>query len=440
VTNAEPKGLIRTGRVLVIGLVVVLIVLGLILIVRTVLHSMTPADAAPVDALASSRDACVACHRETTPGIVEQYGRSTMAAAEVRCLDCHGVASDYADAVAHEGSSILGSPTPAMCAKCHSAEVTQFNQSRHSLPAYVAYAGSKDLTPEMQQAFAAVAEGAFAPDKSRNALYDIEGPEITGFACETCHDVGKPQSDGSIGRCQSCHLRHEFSLGQARKAETCNYCHIGPDHPQYEIYWESPHGIAYATGGEDWDWEAEPGTLTAADFPAATCAICHMSGFGASSTTHDVGDRLTWFLAAPISERRPSWQDNKLRMQNVCRECHNQEWIDDFYAAADAGTNKVNGFVQQGDAIVAPLKEQGLMTDAPFDEPIDFTYFEMWHHWGRTAKFGMWMQGPDYTQWHGIYELVSDLSELQQLAKEKILDAVLEGIITPAATPGAATP
>jgi hypothetical protein len=60
----------------------------------------------------------------------------------------------------------------------------------------------------------------------------------------------------------------------------------------------------------------------------------------------------------------------------------------------------------------------------------------MWHHWGRTAKFGMWMQGPDYTQWHGIYELVSDLSELRQMAKEKTSAAEPAA----AATPGASLP
>ena len=32
---------------------------------------------------------------------------------------------------------------------------------------------------------------------------------------------------------------------------------------------------------------------------------------------------------------------------------------------------------------------------------------------GRTAKFGTWMQGPDYTQWHGAYEVVKLLAELQ---------------------------
>src|SRR5262249_48964882 len=88
--------------------------------------------------------------------------------------------------------------------------------------------------------------------------------------------------------------------------ETCNACHIGPDHPQWEIYTESPHGIAYHTGGDRWHWDAKPGTLTVGDFPAPTCAICHMSGFGSQGTTHDVGDRLTWYLFAPIGSGGPS--------------------------------------------------------------------------------------------------------------------------------------
>ena len=102
------------------------------------------------------------------------------------------------------------------------------------------------------------------------------------------------------------------------------------------------------TGGQNWNWDAEPGTLTVKDFPAPTCAICHMSGFGASGTTHDVGDRLTWYLFAPISDRRPAWQDNKVRMQNVCLECHNKNFVDDFYTGADKGTEAVNQKVQAG--------------------------------------------------------------------------------------------
>jgi hypothetical protein len=148
-----------------------------------------------------------------------------------------------------------------------------------------------------------------------------------------------------------------------------------------------------------------------------------MSGFGASGTTHDIGERLTWYLFAPISQRRPAWQDNRTRMQNVCRECHNENFIETFYVDADAATEAVNDWVEESNEIIAPLKEQGLLTAEPFDEPIDFTHFELWHHWGRTAKFGAWMQGPDYVQWHGAYEVLSDLADLTEMALEKLSGA-----------------
>ncbi len=416
--------LLKALRVLLIGLIAVIVVIGLALIVMAIGESRaTVAEVERVNALADSRNDCVVCHSQTTPGIVQQFGYSTMAAAEVVCENCHQVEADYPGAVAHEGTYVLPSPTTTLCEQCHQAEVRQFNQSRHSLPAYVAYAGTADLSPELLQLYAAIPEGSYAPDKARNDLFRLEGPEVTTFACQSCHNVGKPAADGSAGQCQKCHLRHEFSLEQARKPETCNACHIGPDHPQWEIYQESPHGIAYATGGYLWNWDADPGTLSVSDFTAPTCATCHMSGFGTVGTTHDVGDRLAWFLFAPISERRPGYQDNIVRMQGVCLECHNVAFIDGFYAAADAATLRVNDWVTESRDIVAPLQEHGLLTAEPFDEPIDFTFFNLWHHWGRTAKFGVWMQGPDYVQWHGAYEILHDLAELQAMSDEKLQEA-----------------
>jgi hypothetical protein len=421
--QGENSGALRAARLLILGVLAVLFVGGMSVVVLAIARSGEPALVRPVDALAGSDDECVVCHRRTSPGIVQQYGRSTMAAAEVGCRDCHEVAPGYSGSSEHEGATILATPTTAKCVACHASEVAQYYQSRHSLPAYVAFAGTADLTPEQLALFEAVPEGGFAPDKMRNALFALEGPAVTRFACEMCHNVGRPQADGSVGECEKCHLRHEFSLEQARKPETCNACHIGPDHPQWEIYQESPHGIAYSTGGESWNWEAEPGTLTVSDFPAPTCAICHMSGFGTSATTHDVGDRLTWFLFAPISQRRPAWQDSQVRMQSVCRSCHNESFIEDFYAAADLATEAVNAWVRQSDAMVAPVQARGLLTSEPFDEPFDFVYFELWHHWGRTAKFGTWMQGPDYVQWHGAYEVLSDLAELGELVEAKLQEA-----------------
>jgi len=412
--------ILTASRLLIIGLVAVIVVLGMALIIQAIARPTAAGVETRVNALATSTDECVACHRRTTPGIVEQYGVSTMAAAGVACRDCHEVPADYPAAVEHEGTHVLPSPTTAMCQKCHGQEVAQFYQSRHSLPAYVAYAGTEVLTPEHLALYEAIPEAEQGPEQMRSVLFDLEDKRLTRFACEACHSIGLPAEDGSVGKCQKCHLRHEFSLEQARKPETCNNCHIGPDHPQWEIYQESPHGIAYMTQGDRWNWEADAGTLTVNDFPAPTCAICHMSGFGPTGTTHDVGDRLTWYLFTPISERRPAWEDNRVRMQGVCRECHNANFLNEFYAAADEATEAVNEYVHESDRIMAPLIEQNLLTAEPFDEPIDFTYFELWHHWGRTAKFGVWMQGPDYTQWHGVYEVLSDLAELRELAEQRL--------------------
>ena len=405
--NTSPpsrQGWFSAGRVLVLALVAVILVLGIILIVMAIGESDEAEEGTVrVNALANSDNECVECHERTTPGIVQQYGFSTMAAAEVDCEDCHEVQEDYPGAVEHEGTYVLRSPTTAMCETCHTAEVREYSASRHGIPAYAAMVGLEGLSEDELAIYNAIPEAQFKPNEERNALYALEGPAVTRFACESCHNVGKPALDGSVGQCQKCHLRHEFSLEQVRKPETCNACHIGPDH-----------------------WDAEPGTLTVEDFTAATCAICHMSGFGAAGTTHDVGDRLTWYLFRPISERRPAWEDNKVRMQGVCLECHNTNFIDDLYTDGDALVEAINAWVIESDEIMQPLKDNGLVGAPPFDEPIDFTYFNLWHHWGRTAKFGAWMQGPDYTQWHGAYEVLHDLAELREMAAEKLEAAGIE--------------
>ena len=417
-SSSGGAGWLASGRLVVLGILVVIVVPALAFVIAAIGQSIAGGSGESAPVILDRGNRCVACHQNATPGIVEQYSRSSMAAANVTCQDCHQVEAGYPGSIEHHGAAILSLPTTAKCATCHEREAAQFNQSRHGLPAYVAMWGAEYLSEAHLQVYESIPEGSFNPDRMRNALFEIEGPAITKFACEGCHNIGAPAADGSIGQCQDCHLRHEFSLAQARKPETCNHCHIGPDHPQYEIYIESFHGIAYQTGGDDWNWDAEPGTLTVSDFPAPTCATCHISGFGGASTTHDVGERLTWYLFAPQSERRPAWQDNKVRMQTVCTECHSSSFIDDFYRDADALVEEINRRVQLSNDTIAPAREAGLLTDAPFDQPIDFLHFDLWHHWGRTAKFGAWMGGPDYVQWHGAYEILRDQAELEEIVAE----------------------
>jgi len=387
--------------------------------------------------LDQSTDSCVVCHRDETPGIANQYGESKHFVGDVSCADCHLVEEGYPGGVQHPNEEFFVLPlsSTAQCEACHREQVQEFYLSRHALPAYVAYAGTDPLSEANLELYRSIPERGGIDARERNSLHAMEGEAVTRFACETCHDIGKPSPDGSVGNCTDCHIRHEFGLEQVRRPETCNACHIGPDHPQWEIYQESGHGIAYATTGHEWHWEAEPGSLTTVDFPAPTCSTCHMSGFGLSATTHDVGSRLTWFLAAPISARRPVWQENMTRMQNVCLACHSNNFVDTFYENGDALVESINDWVRLSDAMMQPLRDNRLLTAQPFDEPIDYLHFELWHHWGRTAKFGAWMQGADYVQWHGAYEILSDLAELREEVNARLEAAGLEPLRLPEGFP-----
>jgi hydroxylamine dehydrogenase len=105
-------------------------------------------------------------------------------------------------------------------------------------------------------------------------------------------------------------------------------------------------------------------------------------------------------------------------MQSVCLQCHNKNFVASFFTGADLAVAKVNDWVKQSDQIMSEIKKAGGLTDAQFDQPVDFDYFELWHHYGRTAKFGTWMQGADYTQWHGAYEILSKLASLSQALED----------------------
>ncbi|HXY70694.1 MAG TPA: multiheme c-type cytochrome, partial [Gemmatimonadales bacterium] len=291
-------------------------------------------------------DKCAACHLRVSPDIVHQFAASAMARSGVTCEACHVVPAGEALAHPHEGFVITSAPTPARCARCHVREASEYAHSRHAGPAWMALTGFDDFTAEQRRLTEEIPElnrGANGiPTATRNAIFDLEGPSVTPAACQSCHAIGRPNQDGSIGNCNTCHLRHDFSLAQARKPETCGQCHLGPDHPQDEIYRESAHGVLYATGGAAWNWEQRPGRLTTTDMPAPTCATCHMSGFGSQGTTHEVGTRLSKFLFAAVSAERPGARANRAAMQEVCANCHSQPFIREAYRRADSVTAFVN--------------------------------------------------------------------------------------------------
>ncbi len=368
-------------------------------------------------------DKCASCHRRVTPDIVNQFAESTMAKKGVRCTDCHVVDKSNPMGKEHEGFFITVTPTPKQCAGCHPAETKQFNHSRHSAPAWMALSGFADFTKTQQKNIEEqIPEANRGPNgivtATRNSLFDIEGPSVTPAACESCHAIGKPNADGSIGNCNKCHLRHEFSIAQVRKPEICGQCHLGPDHPQMEIYHESAHGVMYQTDGDKWNWNQKAGRLTTRDLPAPTCATCHMSGFGAQATTHDVGQRLSKFLFAAVTTDRPNSVNGRNAMKSVCASCHSAQFIDKQYEKADSVTSFVNNKVSEASEILKRLVKDGIISDKPFATQISFDAFDLWHYYGRTAKFGAYMQGPDYVQWHGVYPLLKQLNMVKEEAAE----------------------
>lgn len=97
-------------------------------------------------------------------------------------------------------------------------------------------------------------------------------------------------------------------------------------------------------------------------------------------------------------------------MEKVCIVCHNEVFTTNFFLQYEGLLDLYHEkFARPG------LKLYGLATQvlkavkgdryAKFSQMIDYTWFELWHHEGRRARHGASMQAPDYTHWHGTYEL-----------------------------------
>ena len=67
-------------------------------------------------------------------------------------------------------------------------------------------------------------------------------------------------------------LRHDFSPRRARQPENCGKCHLGPDHPQKEIYEESKHGVAFRDLKDKMNLDADDWVLGEDYTQAPTCA------------------------------------------------------------------------------------------------------------------------------------------------------------------------
>jgi hydroxylamine dehydrogenase len=100
------------------------------------------------------------------------------------------------------------------------------------------------------------------------------------------------------------------------------------------------------------------------------------------------------------------WQVERAKMKNVCRSCHGDSWINDFYNGFDTAVVEYNDvYFKPANAKLTELYEKGLLDKTKyFDERLEVEYYELWHHEGRRARMGAMMMAPDYAWWHGFYE------------------------------------
>lgn len=325
---------------------------------------------------------CMNCHAEKSPAVVAQWKESRHATLGVGCMDCHEAKKGDPDAWEHEESLVAIIPTPKDCARCHEQQAKEFAVSRHAKAA-------ENVAP------LGIFRGAAA-----------EGAEAIG-GCQKCHGstvkvrkggtldpatwpntgVGRTNPDGSQGTCAVCHSRHQFASAQARQSESCAKCHIGPEHPQIEIYNESKHGLLFRARIGEMNL-ASPKWIAGKNYNAApTCATCHMSATKSLPITHDVGERVGRALRPIVSKKLENWERKRKNMTSACNACHGPEYTKAYFAQSDRILDRYNAkFAVPAEKIMGALRREGKLTPALFDEQIEWVFFELWHHEGRRAR------------------------------------------------------
>ncbi len=376
---------------------------------------------------------CINCHKAQSPSFVKEWELSKHAAKGVDCYSCHKAEKSDPDAMDHNGYTIAILVTPKDCGRCHANEEKEMTTSHH--------AKAGDILNSLDNYLGEV----------------VGGPEAVAVGCLQCHGakvkvldngkldtnswpntgIGRINPDGSKGSCSACHIRHNFSRAQAREPEICGKCHLGPDHPQIEVYEESKHGIVYAANKDKLNMDKDS-WIVGKDYTAApTCATCHISATPTQPVTHDVGARISWTLRPPVSKKLENADKKRAAMQDVCSSCHSSPFVEGFYKQFDNLVNLYDTkFAMPAMAIRKDLMEKGKISKADFDDKLDWIYWELWHHEGRRARHGAAMSGPDYAWWHGIYDVAKNfytefLPEVKSVAGPELYNELVKKHLDP---------
>src|SRR5215469_6713247 len=382
---------------------------------------------------------CVECHTKVTPNIVSDWKQSKHHEMAIACDTCHG--SDHMTAADAAKAKI---PTPETCGQCHDTQLSQFKKGKHSM----AWA-SMEAMPTIHWQPMAMTEG-------------MKG-------CGSCHKLGlkTPEQQAALEKqgvrfgsasCDACHTRHTFSVAEARSPQACETCHMGFDHPQWEMYSSSKHGVRN---------ELKQRGILQTEAAAPTCQTCHMQD-------GDHGVRTAWgFLAVclPLPEDKQwaadratilqalgvldpdgkptalvatvqaadvarltqeDWQKERDKMLKTCNQCHSGNFAKQQLEAGDDMIKNADRLMAEAIRTVAGLYKDGVLAQPknyayPFpnlltfhDAPtvIEQKLFVMYlEHRMRTFQ-GTFHASPDYALWYGWSEMQRDLTEIRELSAQ----------------------
>jgi hypothetical protein len=399
---------------------------------------------------AFASDSCLDCHKKHSPGQVQDWQVSRHAEEGITCRDCHG--EDHSTAADYKKATL---PDEQVCRACHEEQYDQFSKGKHN------YGWT---------AMNAIPATHIAPDEL------MEG----GGGCGGCHNMGiksEAQKAEQLAKgyryqnnsCDECHTRHSFSKKEAQNPRACQQCHMGYDHPQWEMWSSSKHGERF--------FAKESGALPA-DAAAPTCQHCHMKD--GSHNNHTAWGFLGVRLPLPDNEQ---WKDDQIvilkalgvldpetgkpgpvygavtavdlartseeafnternKMLATCSECHSNQYAKERLENGDAMIQKADRLMAEAIKTVAALYKDGII-EKPADYPYNYPFLLMFMETGGKAGakdfnkisyidqvlLQMYMKhrmrtyqaffhiNPDYAYWYGWAEMNKDMGEIKELAR-----------------------
>ncbi|HAK89606.1 MAG: cytochrome C [Nitrospirae bacterium GWB2_47_37] len=378
-------------------------------------------------AFAASKSECLDCHKKVTPGVVKQHMEGKMAKKGVDCSSCHG--SDHKKM---DDSKLAKMPTPETCAGCHKTQVDQFKNGKHNL----AWIASSSMPMMAHQPKAVTGEG-------------YKG-------CSSCHKIGakseaeKKNIRYGHAQCDSCHTRHSFKKSEAQDPRACQTCHMGFDHPQWEMWSTSKHGTIWQIEGKDGK-------------RAPVCQTCHMQkgdhnvmtswGFLALRLPEDdkdwLNDRVAILQALGVLDgngkptarldlvkagkvarlTKEEFQKERDKMTNVCATCHGKSYAKKQLDEADLVIKDVDKIFAEAIRIV-----QGLYKDGILKKPAGWTFapdllqfyeakssveqelHRMFLEYRMRTFQGAFHMNPDYMHWYGWAPMKETLQKIKDEA------------------------